>query len=281
MQSWSDNGYLVLPGFVQREQIDSMKERAIGIMKGISTTAISVFTTDTQQVKTTDKYFLDSSTEVRCFFEEGAIAADGSLVRDPELCVNKIGHALHEKEPVFERLFATQWILSLLRQLGQREPALTQSMYIIKPPFIGGKVAVHVDSTFLDTDPPSVIGLWVALEAATTENGCLYMLPGSHREVVTRRFKRFGDSVVLEGSSPESFNESNPAWTACPVAAGDLVILHGGVAHMSHANTSAASRHAYSVHSVDMTCQWAETNWIQRPQDSPQVSLQSWLAKTN
>jgi phytanoyl-CoA hydroxylase len=74
------------------------------------------------------RYFLDSATEVRCFFEEGSIAADGSLVRPPELCVNKIGHALHEKVPVFERLFATQWVLSLLKQLGQSEPAITQSM---------------------------------------------------------------------------------------------------------------------------------------------------------
>ncbi len=64
-------------------------------------------------------------------------AADGSLQRAPELCVNKLGHGLHEKERVFERLFATPWVLQLLQQLGQREPAITQSMYIIKPPFIG------------------------------------------------------------------------------------------------------------------------------------------------
>jgi phytanoyl-CoA hydroxylase len=50
------------------------------------------------------------------------------LTLAPELCINKIGHALHEKEPVFERLFATEWVLSLLKQLGQIEPAITQSM---------------------------------------------------------------------------------------------------------------------------------------------------------
>ena len=108
---------------------------------------------------------------------------------------------------------------------------------------------------------------------------------------------------------PESFAETNPRWTPLPVAAGDLVLLHGGVAHMSHQNTSAASRHAYasprtasslavaaavphlpfrravcvwrrrldrarsySIHSVDMACNWSSTNWIQRPGDSPQVS---------
>ena len=137
LQFWNENGYLVLPGFVERAQMEQMKERAHDIMRSVDSSVVSVFTTDRQQVKTTDQYFLDSATEVRCFFEEGAIAADGSLTRAPELCVNKIGHCLHEKEHVFERLFATEWVLSLLKQLGQRQPAITQSMYIIKPPFIG------------------------------------------------------------------------------------------------------------------------------------------------
>jgi phytanoyl-CoA hydroxylase len=125
---WSENGYLVIPGFVEAAQMQQMKDRARAIMKGVDTSIISVFTADNKQVKTTDQYFLDSATEVRCFFEEGAIAADGSLVSEPELCTNKIGHALHEKEPVFERLFATQWVLSLLQQLGQLTPAVVQSM---------------------------------------------------------------------------------------------------------------------------------------------------------
>jgi phytanoyl-CoA hydroxylase len=148
LKFWSDNGYLVIPGFVDGTHMQQMKESAIGIMKSVDSSVVSVFTTDTQQVKTTDqcvtpltpppnlkqfcnilsRYFLDSATEVRCFFEEGSIAADGSLTCSPELCVNKIGHALHEKVPVFERLFATQWVLSLLKQLGQGEPAITQSM---------------------------------------------------------------------------------------------------------------------------------------------------------
>ena len=125
---WSENGYLVIPGFVEAAQMQQMKDRARAIMKGVDTSIISVFTADNKQVKTTDQYFLDSATEVRCFFEEGAIAADGSLVSEPESCINKIGHALHEKEPVFERLFATQWVLSLLQQLGQLTPAVVQSM---------------------------------------------------------------------------------------------------------------------------------------------------------
>lgn len=40
----------------------------------------------------------------------------------------------------------------------------------------------HIDSTFLQVDPPEqVIGVWIALDDATEANGCLWFIPGSHR----------------------------------------------------------------------------------------------------
>jgi ectoine hydroxylase-related dioxygenase (phytanoyl-CoA dioxygenase family) len=41
----------------------------------------------------------------------------------------------------------------------------------------------HQDSTFLYTDPPSCVGLWLALEDATRANGCLWGLKGIHKQV--------------------------------------------------------------------------------------------------
>jgi phytanoyl-CoA hydroxylase len=114
MLFWNENGYLVLPALVSQASMDSMRQRAFDIMKNVDTSTISVFATDSKQVKTTDQYFLDSATEVRCFFEDGAIAADGSLTRAPELCINKIGHALHEKEPVFEQVTSVNVVACFL-----------------------------------------------------------------------------------------------------------------------------------------------------------------------
>lgn len=81
----------------------------------------------------------------------------------------------------------------------------------MQQPKIGGEVRPHQDSTFLATDPPSVIGLWWALEDATKQNGCLWALPGSHKDGVARRFLRMCapalhrrvqiDCIVLAGNS--------------------------------------------------------------------------------
>ena len=55
-------------------------------------------------------------------------------------------------------------------------------MYIFKQPNIGGEVTCHQDSTFLYTEPIDIVGLWFALEDATIENGCLWAIPGGHRQ---------------------------------------------------------------------------------------------------
>lgn len=50
-----------------------------------------------------------------------------------------------------------------------------------------------------------------------------------------------------------------------------MVLLHGAVLHMSHENTSAKSRHAYSFHVIEGAegVQWASDNWMQRKADFP------------
>ena len=60
----------------------------------------------------------------------------------------------------------------------------------VQQPKIGGEVRPHQDSTFLRTDPPSVVGLWWALEDSTKQNGCLWALPGAHAQGVARHFIR-------------------------------------------------------------------------------------------
>ena len=74
--------------------------------------------------------------------------------------------------------------------IGFTDPKLLQSMYIFKQPHIGGEVTCHQDSTFLYTDPMTVVGFWVALEDATLENGCLWAQPGGHLGPLRKRFVR-------------------------------------------------------------------------------------------
>ena len=124
----------------------------------------------------------------------------------------------------------------------------------------------HRESTFLYTEPPSVIGAWLAIEEATTENGCLYVLPKSHEATLHMRYGWNADGKldVLWGEHPEW---DMSVFRALPTKPGTLVLLHGSVVHCSGANTSDISRHAYTVHYVESTSgyEWSKENWLQRP----------------
>ncbi len=256
------DGFLVLDGFVDRAACDALRARAGELIAAWEPgDQRTVFTTD-EQARKTDDYFLDSGDEIRFFFEEGALDGDGRLTCPKERAINKIGHALHDLDPVFEAFSRTPALAALVEALGLAEPQLMQSMYICKQPLIGGEVRCHQDSTYLHTEPEAMVGLWFALEDARLDNGCLWAIPGGHRDGLRARFVRDGRTTRLDVLDPRPWDEA--ALVPLEVHRGDLIILDGRVPHMSHMNRSPASRHAYTLHVVSGRSVYPDTNWLRR-----------------
>jgi phytanoyl-CoA hydroxylase len=266
-EEFSRQGFLVLPGFVPAASCDALKARAEELVAGFQPETVSIFSTQ-EQTKTSDEYFLSSGDQIRFFFEENAFKPDGSLRQDKALSINKIGHAMHDLDPIFDRFSRTPELAALATELGVKQPLLIQSMYIFKQPFIGGEVNSHQDSTFLYTEPPTCLGFWFALEDATLENGCLWALPGGHKLGLKKRFVRApGGGTALQVLDPTPLPEEG--MVPLEVKKGSLVVLHGLLPHKSGANTSPKSRHAYSVHLIDVTARYPEDNWLHRSPAMP------------
>jgi phytanoyl-CoA hydroxylase len=268
LTQYNRDGFLVLENFVESSSCNRLRTRAEELVREFDPGGIvSIFSTH-EQGHLRDEYFLGSGDKIRFFFEEDAFLPGGELKQSKERSINKIGHALHELDPVFSEFSKTPAIRQLVADLGIERPLLVQSMYIFKQPEIGGEVTCHQDSAFLYTDPINIAGLWFALEDATTENGCLWVIPGGHKAGLKSRWRRKptgGMGFDVFDSTPFPEQDLVPL----EVSQGTLIVLHGLLPHKSLANRSPKSRHAYTLHAIGGGSHYPEDNWLQRPPEMP------------
>jgi len=279
---YRDDGFLVVPGFVSKDDCARLKAAAERIVEDFEPTEQRTVFTTNEQERSSNREFLESGSKVWCFFEEEAFAPDGSLVQAKELSINKIGHATHDLDPEFQRFTYTPQLADAATAIGMPDALALQSMYIFKQPHIGGEVGCHQDATFLYTDPITVTGFWFAIEDATLENGCLWAEPGGHRTSLRKLFKRAGgsdDGTVFEELDAAPLPDPRGG-TLVPleVEAGTMVVLHGVLPHWSDVNRSGISRHAYSVHCISGAAKYPAWNWLQRPRSMPLRELQQVAA---
>ena len=114
---------------------------------------------------------------------------------------------------------------------------------LIKPPY-GNPTGWHLDNPYWSFSSPNALSIWVALDDATLENGCLYYLPGTHLSGRT-------GSVGIGQNLGDLF-KVYPDWmeiapAACPCPAGSAVFHNGLTAHGAGANMTNRPRRA-------MTC---------------------------
>ena len=266
--AYQEAGVLVLRDFVSVEACRALQRRANELVAGFDPADVrSVFST-TKQTQLNDRYFIDSGDKIRFFLEDDAFDEAGELRQAKENCLNKMGHAMHDLDPVFDGFSRTPELAEAARRIGFSDPAILQSMYIFKPPHIGGEVVCHQDSTYIYTEPESCIGFWFALEDATLENGCMHFIPGGHKLPLKKRnYRRADGHLITETLDDTPWPEDRKV--AAEVPAGTLVIFDGRMPHLSAANRSSKSRHAYTLHVIDRQCRYPAQNWLQRGDELP------------
>jgi len=262
-----DQGFLLIEDFTDVATCDQLRTRAIEMVQEFDPAeVVSIFSTH-EQNRLTDDYFLTSGDKIRFFFEENAFKTDGTLKYEKEKSINKVGHALHDLDPIFERFSRSEKVKQVANAIGLKNPLLLQSMYVFKQPNIGGEVTCHQDSTFLYTEPLDIAGLWFALEDATIENGCLWAIPGGHRSGLKSRWVRSPEGMKFEIFDAEPWPEDK--LVPLEVSKGSLILLHGLLPHRSFENKSSRSRHAYTLHLIGAGAKYPADNWLQRSSTMP------------
>ena len=266
--AWQRDGFIVLPDFKSASDIAQLRARAEQIVDDFDPSESRTIFTTRDQESASDAWFLGSDNTVRCFFEEEAFGPDGQLKQAKALSINKIGHAMHDLDPVFAQFARDPKLAELAGDLGLTDPKIWQAQYIFKQPGIGGEVRWHQDATFFDSTPISVTTFWFALEDATVDNGCLWAEPGGHLGPLRERFVREGDAITMEKLDATPWPNDDVA-VPLEAKAGTLICFHGLLPHYSAPNRSPVSRHAFTLHATDGATEYSKKNWIQRADNFP------------
>ncbi len=259
------NGVAIFPAAVSTDELDQFRAAVDRLVDDFDPAGVrTVFSTDDQSHARSD-YFLTSGDKVRYFLEDGALDENGELSLDKRQALNKVGHAMHDVDPDISAFCRSGSFADAAGAVGMVDPLLLQSMIIFKNPEVGGEVSIHTDHTFLWTEPQSAIGLWVAIDDATQENGCLWALPGGHTTPVKSRFQRTPEGTATEMVVFDDEPYPTDGWEPLEVEAGTLIALHGTLPHYSAPNLSQKPRLAFTLHCIEASAEYPENNWLQRP----------------
>lgn len=131
-----------------------------------------------------------------------------------------------------------------------------QSMLFVKGPGMPGQ-AWHQDERFIPTRDRSLVGAWIALDDATVDNGCLWVVPGSHRHGYLWPTRAHGNAEEYDPSD-QAFGFDEREGIAVEVRAGSVVFFNGYTLHRSLRNRTTGYRRALVNHYLNS---WALLPW--------------------
>ena len=240
IQSFVDDGFLVIPNLVGAEQVERLKTETIEIACG------KYACTGLQSLPRT---------------------SDPMEVLHKILCI----HQPHFISPVIEAHVRHAQICGVLSQITAAHLAhwdgsvkCMQSMLFVKPPGFQGQ-AWHQDEIYIPTRDRSLIGAWTAIDDATVANGCLWVLPGSHRSGILYPQRPHGNPEEFD-NSPESYGFDDAAEVPVEVKAGSVVFFNGYLLHRSKQNRSNIYRRALVNHYMNA---WSLLPWQVHQGESP------------
>ena len=107
-------GVLILEDFVPLEDCDRLRERALQLVGEFDPQTVRHVFSTTKQTQLDDSYFYESGDKIRFFLEDDAFDEHGTLRQAKEHSLNKMGHAMHDLDPVFDAFSRTSELAALV-----------------------------------------------------------------------------------------------------------------------------------------------------------------------
>ncbi len=234
-----ENGYLILPDLITPAELEELKADTVKIARG--------------------GYPCDNLKPLPETLSDADVLAN-------ILCI----HQPHYVSPVIEKYAKHPQICGVLSQITAAHlphwdgsVKCMQSMLFVKPPQFQGQ-AWHQDEIYIPTRDRSLVGAWIAMDDATLQNGCLWILPGSHRNGYLFPQRPHHNEEEFD-FSPESFGFDEAQEVPVEVKAGTVVFFNGYTLHRSRKNRSDIYRRVLVNHYMNA---WSLLPWSLKPGES-------------
>jgi ectoine hydroxylase-related dioxygenase (phytanoyl-CoA dioxygenase family) len=166
-----------------------------------------------------------------------------------ELRVRKLMYFCSASEALNHLARSHSRIAGVVSSLIGPDPILFQDMALVKPPYVGSEKPWHQDNAYFAVTPlESVLGVWIALDAATAANGCMHVLVGEHLGGA-RRHHHDRDCEIL----PDRIDASRAVPVELPP--GGAMFFAGMLPHQTPPNSSPHRRRALQYHYRSATSQ--------------------------
>ena len=171
---------------------------------------------------------------------------DWLLARHPELRPEQLGHTLVPGDPFWVRLISDDRLLDIAEMFVGPNIGLFASHYISKPPYEGLPVLWHQDGSYWPLEPMQVVTLWLAIDRSVPENGCMRVIPGTHKMSLQHMRQRTDVINVLESEIDPALVDESQA-VDLVLEPGDVSVHQPNIIHGSNANNSPLRRAGLTI----------------------------------
>lgn len=200
--TYNEKGYLVIPGLFSQDEIAALRKETADIFRGNRGRIDGLIDTDTN-------------------------------VSDEEVLKKYVAiHFPHKLSPIIFKALFQKGVLDVLTGIIGPNVKCMQSMLFVKGPGKAGQ-SWHQDEFYIPTRDRSLTGVWIAIDDASVENGCLWIIPGKPGHIMRRvenSSKEYADVDTVDVSAYE--RDAIPV----EVKSGSVVFFHGYTLHSSLRN---------------------------------------------
>ncbi len=225
LDNYEREGYVVVENMFTREELAELSDRITAVAEGRVVG------------------FPDKDIE----FEPGSTGTRGILA------IRKINRCA-ENDSVFMKHAGNHRVLDTVEKFIGPDIKLFASQCFMKPPG-GVEKPYHQDSAYFTIEPLSLVTCWIALDDVTIENGCMWVIPGSHRGELFDHSQEWDVGGRKDMQVPDEHLDLSRE-LAIKLRAGSCSFHHSVLLHRSGRNQTNASRRGLAIHYMSSRSRW-------------------------